>query len=198
MDSTIAFLISSILSDNAARAEVFGNSLTLSRPAAVKTGTTDDYRDSLTIGYTPSLVVGVWLGNNDNTPMSRVAGSSGAAPIWRLLMERFLSGTPVERFQRPLGIVSETVCRSRGLKVNFATSSAYTEYFLAGTLPTENCDIPRPTEEVTPTPEPEATATPEPTEVPEQPTQTPVIPTQPVVEPTDAPESTPVVVAPTI
>src|SRR4029077_6124996 len=105
-----AYLISNILSDNRARAEEFGGALTISRIAAVKTGTTSDFRDALTVGYTPSLVVGVWVGNNDNSPMDNVAGSLGAAPIWRNVMEYYMEGSPIEQFTRPTFIVSETVC----------------------------------------------------------------------------------------
>jgi len=193
MNESVAFLISSILSDNSARAPVFGNSLTLSRPAAVKTGTTDDYRDAWAIGYTPSLVVGAWVGNNDREPMSRIAGSLGAAPIWRLIMERVLTGTPVERFNRPLGVVSETVCREKGLKVNFATSSAYMEFFLRGTIPTKDCFETSPTPSESPTPNPSETPTPTPE--PEQPTDTPT----PTPTPTPILETpTPTLILPTI
>lgn len=193
MSDAVAFLISSILSDNIARAETFGNALTISRTAAVKTGTTNDYKDALTIGYTPSLVVGVWVGNNDNKPMSRIAGSLGAAPIWRLLMEKFLSGTERESFRRPLGIVSESICKDKGLKTNVATSSAYTEYFLSGTLPTRDCSLPLLSPSASPSPE--ASETPTPTPQPEAPTATPTLqPTQAVESPTP----TPLVVVPTI
>ena len=139
LDPRVAFQISSILSDSRARAEVFGNSLTISRTAAVKTGTTEDYRDALTIGYTPSLVVGIWIGNNDNAPMTAVAGSSGAAPVWRLIMENMLRGTPVERFEEPLGMINLNICRENGLVARVATSSAYPEYFLSGTAPKQTC-----------------------------------------------------------
>jgi membrane peptidoglycan carboxypeptidase len=172
--STVAFLISSILSDNNARSEVFGNSLTISRPAAVKTGTTENYKDSLTIGYTPSLVVGVWLGNNDNTAMDGVAGSSGAAPIWRQLMEKALAGTPVQQFIPPLGVIKQSICKENGLKATIATSSAYPEYFLSGTLPTKDC-FTKPTDNPSPSESP--------TNKPDEPTQTP--------EPTNSPEPTP-------
>lgn len=87
MRPEVASQITSILSDNKARAEEFGNLLTISHPAAVKTGTAEDWRDSLTLGYTPKLVVGVWVGNNDNSSMDGIAGSLGAAPIWKSLME---------------------------------------------------------------------------------------------------------------
>jgi len=139
LSKEVAFIISSILSDNAARAEVFGTALNLSRPAAVKTGTTNDYKDALTIGYTPQLTVGVWVGNNDNTPMDSIAGSLGAAPIWRQMMEFFLRGRPIERFNVPSTVLRVTICKENGLRAQGATSSAMTEYFLSGTLPTKSC-----------------------------------------------------------
>jgi len=141
IDPSVAFLMSSILSDNRARAETFGSALTISRPAAVKTGTTEDYRDALTIGYTPQLTVGVWVGNNDNKPMAKIAGSLGAAPIWKRLMERYLQHKPKVAFAMPAGIEGMTICRSNGyqLRSSVATSSAMQEYFLAGTGPTRLC-----------------------------------------------------------
>jgi 1A family penicillin-binding protein len=101
-----AYLITNILSDNQARAAVFGrnNPLKLSRPAAAKTGTTTDYRDAWTIGYTPELVAGVWVGNADNSAMKGIAGSRGAGPIWHNFMERALADTPKSQFPRPDGI----------------------------------------------------------------------------------------------
>jgi membrane peptidoglycan carboxypeptidase len=101
-----AYLITDILADNAARAPSFGqnNALVLSRPAAAKTGTTDDWRDAWTLGYTPELVAGVWVGNADNTPMLDVSGARGAAPIWRAFMEQALAGVPASQFSRPEGI----------------------------------------------------------------------------------------------
>ncbi len=138
IDSKYAFLISSILSDNNTRAEIFGNTLNISRPAAVKTGTTQDYKDALTIGYTPSLVIGAWVGNNYNQKMDGVAGSLGAAPIWKDLMETFLAGTPVEQFEPPADIVKLTTC---GLDLSFriSTSSAFTDYFDANTEFPKSC-----------------------------------------------------------
>jgi len=78
-----------ILADRDAREPAFGrgNPLELSRPAAAKTGTTNDNRDSWTVGYTPQLVTGVWVGNNNNHSMNDVTGISGAAPIWHAIME---------------------------------------------------------------------------------------------------------------
>ncbi len=105
LDSQITRLINSILSDNNARTYIFGakNYLTLSdRPVAAKTGTTNDYHDAWTIGYTPSLVTGVWVGNSDNKAMkSKADGSVVAAPIWHNYMARVLTGTPVETFKEP-------------------------------------------------------------------------------------------------
>lgn len=84
-----AFLLTDILSDNEARKPMFGanSPLKLSKPAAAKTGTTDDWRDNWTIGYTRYLVTGVWAGNSDGKPMRRVSGVAGAAPIWHDFME---------------------------------------------------------------------------------------------------------------
>lgn len=104
LDQNVAQEINSILSDNNARAFIFGskNYLTLpDRPVAAKTGTTNDYRDAWTIGYTPSYVTGVWVGNNDNSEMKRGAdGSVVAAPIWNEFMKRTVGG-PVETFHPP-------------------------------------------------------------------------------------------------
>ncbi|HNB54317.1 MAG TPA: transglycosylase domain-containing protein, partial [Anaerolineales bacterium] len=79
-----AYLLSNILSDNVARTPMFGTNsvLNVPFPAAAKTGTTNDFRDNWTLGYTPEVVVGVWVGNADYTPMVNTTGLSGAAPIW--------------------------------------------------------------------------------------------------------------------
>jgi membrane peptidoglycan carboxypeptidase len=190
MPRSVAFQISSILSDNKARSDTFGGSLTLSRPAAVKTGTTENYRDALTIGYTPQIVVGAWVGNNDNTEMDNIAGSLGAAPIWRQIMDYFLRGKPVVQFRQPDGLVRMEVCAENGLRSETATTSAYPEYFLPGTTPKESCNEPSPTPENTPEPtsqpeqnNPQPTNTPFPTTAPQQPTSTP-IPTGPTLTPT--------------
>lgn len=175
LDPGVAFLISSILADNKTRAEEFGTALNISRQAAVKTGTTENYVDALTVGYTPDLVVGVWVGNNDDTPMDQIAGSLGAAPIWRALMEHYLLGTPVHDFQPPDDVVSWTGCTtsfnphpSASVSPNpspsasasvSATVTTIKEYFLKGTEPTQNC---RPVQVFTPPPPPTVTAPPPP------------------------------------
>jgi 1A family penicillin-binding protein len=118
VDPRHVFMVTSILSDNSARQETFGlNSplrLTRDRPAAAKTGTTDNYRDSWTMGYTPSLVTGVWVGRADNRPMRFVSGSASAAQIWKGFMERALADWPFEPFEPPPGMVVEQVCNSAG------------------------------------------------------------------------------------
>ena len=105
LDPKVARMVNGILSDNSARAYIFGenNWLTLgSRPIAAKTGTTNDYHDAWTMGYTPSIVTGVWVGNSDNTAMKRGAdGSVVAAPIWHDFMQKVLGDTPVEEFRTP-------------------------------------------------------------------------------------------------
>ncbi len=111
-----AFLITDILADNQARAGVFGadSALKLSRPAAAKTGTTDDWRDAWTIGYTPDLVAGVWTGNADNSQMNDVTGARGAAPIWHNFVERALANKPASQFPRPEGIVEMEISVDSG------------------------------------------------------------------------------------
>ncbi len=144
ISSEAAYLVSSILSDNAAREPVFGSSLTLpGRTAAVKTGTTNDNKDAWTIGYTPSLTIGVWMGNNANMPMSGIAGSSGAAPIWKGAVQSFLAGAPDETFVAPEGIEKVRVCSANGLRANGNFAGTHEEYFIKGTVPSGSCEDPQ-------------------------------------------------------
>jgi len=105
MEPNIVRMINSILTDTESRKFIFGTTpyLTISgRPVAVKTGTTNDYHDAWTVGYTPSLVTGVWVGNNDNSEMVKGgAAAMVAAPIWDAYMEEVLKGSPVETFKTP-------------------------------------------------------------------------------------------------
>lgn len=112
-----AYMVTSILSDNRARYPLFGTVLDLSggRLAAVKTGTTNDYKDSLTIGYVPSLAVGAWVGNTDARPMLQVAGSLGAGSIWKEAMDSFLKGRPNQTFPQPSGVIRANVCGATDL-----------------------------------------------------------------------------------
>jgi len=111
-----AYLITHILADNEARSLTFGpnSALRLSRPAAAKTGTTNDYRDNWTMGFTPDIVTGVWVGNADNSPMINVSGLAGAGPIWHNFMERAHEGLPVRDFTRPPAIVEMEICADSG------------------------------------------------------------------------------------
>ncbi|MCB0226046.1 MAG: hypothetical protein KDI02_20325, partial [Anaerolineae bacterium] len=117
MDARTAYLITDILSDNYARRSTFGagSPLRLDRPAAAKTGTTQDWRDNWTVGYTPEMVVGVWVGNADNEPMRHVSGVTGAAPIWRDVTQQLLKTHPAREFPQPPGLIEETVCALNGL-----------------------------------------------------------------------------------
>ncbi len=105
IDQEVARQVIDILSDNQARSFIFGstNYLTLTdRPVAAKTGTTNDYRDAWTLGFTPQIAAGVWVGNSDNKEMKRGAdGSVVAAPIWHAFMEKVLQNKPIENFIKP-------------------------------------------------------------------------------------------------
>ncbi|HEX2923940.1 MAG TPA: hypothetical protein VHS28_07935, partial [Chloroflexota bacterium] len=109
-------MITSILSDTTAREPLQGpnSPLKLTRPAAAKTGSTDDYKDSWTIGYTPDLTTGVWVGNTDNSAMKEVVGSLGAGRIWHQFMEDVHAGTSPIDFVPPPGIQEYRVCKETG------------------------------------------------------------------------------------
>ncbi len=137
-----AYLISDILSDNSARWEAFGEWSPLriaDYQVAVKTGTTDEKKDNWTIGYTPGLTVGVWVGNNDNTPMHPrlSSGITGAAPIWNRAMQAFLPTLPKEDFVRPEGIVEMEVDKLSGMLPGEGTQETRQEIFVKGTAPTQ-------------------------------------------------------------
>jgi len=143
----VAFLITDILSDNQARTPAFGPNSPLKledRPAAAKTGTTNDYHDGWTIGYTPQYVVGVWVGNTDYEPMERASGVRTAGPIWHDLMEWLHRGLPVESFVRPPGIVTAIVDSTSGKLPTEYSPHLIQEIFIEGTVPTEKDDIHRP------------------------------------------------------
>ncbi len=105
LDSEVARKISSILNDNVARTPLYGANSVIyfgDREVAVKTGTTNDYKDAWTIGYTPSVVVGTWAGNNDNTPMAKKVSGLIVAPMWRAFTDEVLKTVPIERFSSPV------------------------------------------------------------------------------------------------
>jgi penicillin-binding protein 1C len=121
-----SYLITNILTDNEARTPGFGANSILRLPfmAAVKTGTTNEYRDNWTLGYTPDIAIGVWVGNADYSNMENISGVAGAAPIWADVMQwavqKYQGGNP-STFIQPSGIVDEVVCT------------------ISGTLPSEQC-----------------------------------------------------------
>lgn len=141
------FLISHILLDNNARQDAFGPSSSLvipGRAVSVKTGTTDDLRDNWTIGYTPTVLVATWVGNNDNSAMNRwlVSGVTGAAPIWNILMRKALTGKPDIWPKQPDTVVGAQICTVSGLlppNPDGPDKGCTTrfEYFIQGTEPTE-------------------------------------------------------------
>ncbi len=140
LDSGIAFIISNILSDNGARTMEFGSNSVLNVPGktvSVKTGTTDDKRDNWTVGYTPSYVVGVWVGNNDNEMMNPVisSGITGASPIWQKIIMAVLANKPDEKPAQPDDVVYTDVDGLMG-GLPHPGSPTRKEYFIKGTEPT--------------------------------------------------------------
>ncbi len=137
----IAYQITSILSDNQARQYMFGQNNVMelpdNRPAAVKTGTSNEWRDAWAVGYTPDVAVGVWVGNSDNTPMQEIAGVNGAGVIWRDLMIRYHQeqGLPVRGFAVPAGLEQRRICADTGAPASPGCARTLDEWFLAGTTP---------------------------------------------------------------
>lgn len=139
VDPRYAYLITHILADAEARKPAFGanNALELPFPSAAKTGTTDDFRDSWTIGYTPQLVLGVWVGNNDNSPMEGLSGARGAALIWHDVMIEVLKDAPHPDFARPDGVIEVEVCPISGQKRTDLCPPGHKDLFLAEHPPQE-------------------------------------------------------------
>ena len=139
LSEDVSFIISNILSDNSSRKEVFGERSYLfitDKTVSVKTGTTDDKRDNWTIGYTPSIVVGVWVGNNDNSPMnpSLASGVTGAAPIWSRLIKEYLKDKKDEPFIKPENVIEmEIDAFGGGTPVDGMPKRK--EFFVKGTEP---------------------------------------------------------------
>ena len=131
VDPVDAFLITDILSDNEARSTAFGpNSvLRLDRPAAVKTGTTNDFRDNLTVGYTPELVTGVWVGNADNSEMRNISGVTGAGPDLEPVHERGARWRTGAEFLAPAGVAQYEVCADTGAGFGPACPESRRQFF---------------------------------------------------------------------
>jgi membrane carboxypeptidase/penicillin-binding protein len=140
IDPALAYLMNDILSDNNARAAAFGLNSVLKkdfedRPIAAKTGTTNNFRDNWTVGFTPQLITAVWVGNNNNEEMKNVTGLTGAAPIWHDVMLHFHQNKPVEEWQRPRGLVEVRVDALSGMLPGEYTQNSVYEMFLEGTEP---------------------------------------------------------------
>ena len=142
LSAAAAYLTSHILLDNNARTAAFGASSQLIIPnqvVSVKTGTTNDLRDNWTIGYTPKFLNVVWVGNNDNTPMSYLtSGVTGAAPIWNILMRRVLKDEKAIWPVKPEAVISTAICSLSGLLPNpDRPCDTRNEFFIQGTQPTQ-------------------------------------------------------------
>jgi penicillin-binding protein 1C len=146
LDARIAYILTDYLDDDVARVPGMGrnNALALPFPAAVKTGTTNDFRDNWTIGYTPGIVVGVWLGNTDGHPMRDSSGLRGAAPLWAQIMTHVyeeesvrqsltVSGImPPSAFTRPPGVEEREVCLPRGTGGSSCTAKRSDLFLVSG------------------------------------------------------------------
>lgn len=135
-----AFILSDMLADNDNRLRAFGSYSYLTFPkatVAVKTGTTNDVRDNWTIGYTPSIAIGVWVGNNDNSPMSVKSGVAGAAPIFNKVMTEYLKGRSEEKFVKPDNVIDKEIDSELG-GLPQGTRPRITGIFVKGTEPNSN------------------------------------------------------------
>src|SRR3989344_1452630 len=145
LSSEVSYLISHILLDNNARALAFGLNSWLVIPGktvSVKTGTTDEKRDNWTVGYTSSYVVGVWIGNNDNSPMNQAisSGDTGASPIWNRIMRIVLKAKGDESPKKPDNVIALQI-DSLGGGLPVSGFPARSEYFIKGTEPTGPAQI---------------------------------------------------------
>lgn len=141
LDEKIAYIMTSILSDNYARRMVFGSYSKLQlgdRPVAAKTGTTDSFADNWTLGFTPQYTVGVWVGNNDHSVMRNVSGVQGAAPIWNDIMTSLHAKLKIETFKKPAGLSEMWISPYTALPANYEGKPNTLEYFVPGTEPTKN------------------------------------------------------------
>jgi len=144
LDPSVAFLISDILSDDGARSSAFGAGSLLNIPGrqvAVKTGTTDDKRDNYAMGYTPSVVAGIWVGNSNNEKMNPnvASGITGATPIYNRFMKEYLNNKPVEKFEPPKDVKKIEIDEFTGMLPNGDDGRRW-EWFQENTVPTAKSD----------------------------------------------------------
>lgn len=132
LKTSYAQLITDMLADSHARARAFGvdSLLALPFPVAVKTGTSSDYRDTWTVGFTTDYTVAVWVGNFDSAPMQQVSGVTGAAPLWNRIMLHLHEQQEPKPFPVPEGMVQRPICAISGAKPTTACPSVVEEYFL--------------------------------------------------------------------
>lgn len=140
--SGVAYIITNILADKDARVPTFGYNSPLNFPFAVaaKTGTSKDFRDNWTVGYTPRFTVGVWVGNFDGSPMQSVSGITGAGPLFRDIM-LLLSAGESSSFEEPRSLVHVRICPMSGELVSANCPSAIDEIFIPGTEPKAVCRL---------------------------------------------------------
>jgi membrane peptidoglycan carboxypeptidase len=205
--------MTNVLSDDASRCVPqvceFGQHsfLDLGRPAAAKTGTTNLFTDNWTVGYTPQIVTGVWVGNADNTAMQGTTGITGAAPIWHYFMLKaiqILKLPPVD-FSRPSGVSFGYSCRLPGAYGTYSTfsSDVYVNEIPLCSVPNSDGSAPPvyqppPVQSAPAVPQATAPPTPQPTRALAAPTQAPVQqPAQPVQPAPTAPSQPPPVTQPT-
>jgi len=141
----VTFLISHILLDDSSRATTFGAGSILNIPGkvvSVKTGTSEQKSDNWTIGYTPSILGVVWVGNNDNTPMSPYleSGNTGAAPIWNKIMTYALKDSKSEWPQKPENVIFQEICALSGLLPDHGCPTRG-EYFIKNLIPKEKDNV---------------------------------------------------------
>lgn len=139
VDPAANYMLVNVLSDPTPRAAAFGTSaqylILPDRPVIAKTGTTNNFVDAWTIGATPQLAVGVWVGNSDNKQMKETPGSLGAAPIFHAVLKKGMEGLPVQKWEQPPGLVRAVVCYPSGLAPTPDCQQQVTDLFLVGKEP---------------------------------------------------------------
>ena len=151
IDERVAWVMTNILKDNTDPVHgsfVFGPFTTIGRPAALKTGTTDNLQDVLAIGYTPTRLTAIWMGNSDNSEMNGISSALGPGILWRDYMKIVTGALPPDEFKRPAGIVDKVVCVNPALTggngsgklpgPNCPSGFRWTEQYVQGTEPTSD------------------------------------------------------------
>src|SRR5207249_9930284 len=148
LDQRLAWIMADILKDNTdpSGSFVFGPWTSIGRPAALKTGTTDNLQDVLAIGFTPTRLTAIWMGNSDNSEMTGISSALGPGVLWRDYMKTVVGALPPDWYPRPPGIVDKTVCVNPVLRggngsgllpgPNCPGTFKFTEHFVQGIVPT--------------------------------------------------------------